>query len=169
MTNKQAILIEQVHVVKDFLVHYTSYRVLHQNFDELGNMGSREFWVHTINSHFYQAINLWSMVFGVNNKETHWKLLELPDDLKPRILADLDTDEKDYNDYWGKIREWRNKYSAHRVPGFLPETPDLKRARSIVFSYEKWLKDHDLIDFSFSEYEYKFCQEVENTIREILK
>jgi hypothetical protein len=161
---------EQIYILRDFLYHYASYRCLHQNFENLVKLGSQEFWVLTINAHYFEAINLWCMVFGTDNNETHWKKLGLCSDLKPLILTNLDLTNENYSLYWHSIIEWRNKYSAHRVPGFLKTTPDLKLARNVVIVYEEWLeKNVDFsISFSLELYEEKFLKEVEETVGKIL-
>lgn len=83
------------------------------------------------------------------------------------ILTELNLNDKAYDRYWKEITEWRNKYSAHRVPDFRSETPDLKMARTVIFIYENWLhKSMEVsFDFSLEDYEKKYCKEVEETIK----
>jgi len=110
------------------------------------------------------------MVFGTDKNEIHWKKLDLPQSLNSFILSELDISDNAFLNYWKEIRDWRNQFSAHRLPDVrLTRTPDLKMARNIVFVYEKWLKGFDLIGFSFEEYEREYCKNVEHTIREILE
>lgn len=168
MIFNEKVLTEQIYAVRDFLFHYSSYRILHQNFDALSNKGSDEFWAYTINAHYFQAINLWCMVFGTDNNEIHWKKLGLNQELRTLLVSELELSEKDYLLYWNKIIEWRNKFSAHRVPDFRTSTPtpDLKIARRIIFVYEKWLHKHVdfFLEFSLENYENDYCKKAETTI-----
>lgn len=167
MKYNEKVFTEQIYAVRDFLFHYSSYRILHQNFTILSKQSSDEFWVYTINAHYFQAINLWCMVFGTNNNEIHWKKLGLNQDLKTLIMSELDVSEKDYLLYWNEIINWRNKLSAHRVPNFRASVPDLKIARKIVFVYEKWLhKNMDIIfEFSLETYEDEYCKKAETILK----
>lgn len=172
MNSKEKIFVEQIYAVRDFLFHYSSYRILLQNFSDLSQKGSIEFCVFTINAHYFQAINLWCMVFGANNNEIHWKKLGLNKELGPSIIDEISITQAQYNSYWREVVDWRNKYSAHRVPSFLYSTdiPDLKIARSVIFIYEKWLSEHmDIsLEFTYEKYESDFIKEVKNTINTFL-
>lgn len=66
--------------------------------------------------------------------------------------------------------EWRNKYSAHRVPGFLKDTPELKIARSVVLIYEKWVasKIDAIVGFSLQQYEEEFKENLKEAIEKML-
>lgn len=60
---------------------YSKEEIRQQRFDDMmlkkkiGNQLSQEFWVYSINAHYFQAINLWCMVFGTDKNETHWRKL----------------------------------------------------------------------------------------------
>jgi hypothetical protein len=141
----------QYSILRDFLIHYSSFRELHKRYDSLVKLGTHEFWVYTINSHFLQAINLWCMVFGsYSSNATHWKNMALENDFKPVILEKLDLQSSQYDTYWSEVTSWRNKYSVHRETGFLKETPDLKLARSIVILYVDWVGNEIEAGNSFS-------------------
>ncbi|QYF82839.1 hypothetical protein KY492_00510 [Brevibacterium sp. PAMC21349] len=170
MNFNESVLSEQYEILRSFLYHYSSFRYLHQKFDNLCRFGSQEFWVYTINAHYFQSINLWCMIFGTDNNETHWKKLRLEGQLKPIILSKLELSEKDYDLYWNSLVEWRNKYSAHRVPGFIENTPDLKIARMVVFIYEDWVaRNIDAsVSFSLELYEENFKEELSFSISTML-
>lgn len=170
MNYNEKIFTEQMYILRDFLYHYRSYSVLHRNFDELSKISSQEFWVFTINAHYYQAINLWCMIFGTNKNETHWKKLGLSKEFTPIVLAAVDLTDKEYKNYWESVIEWRNKYSAHRVPNFREDTPDLKLARKVVLLYEEWVSENidDIISFSLELYEAEFEEEAEELIQNII-
>lgn len=170
MNYNEKVLNEQIYILRDFLFHYTSYRVLNQKFDELIKLGSQEFWVFTINAHYFQAINLWCMIFGTNNNETHWRKLGLSGEFTPEILKASGMTEKEYKYYWDSVVDWRNKFSAHRVPGFREASPDLKLARTISIAYEDWVDENisDSISFSLELYEANFEDELESTFKEII-
>lgn len=166
----EKLLAMQLSILRDFLIHYASFRELHKHFDELIESGTQEFWVYTINSHYLQAINLWCMVFGSNNSnETHWKNLGLEHDFKPVILNKFQMESSQYEKYWSKVTSWRNKYSAHRQPGFLTETPDLKLARNIVLLYIGWVLKHMEVgnSLSFELVEENYVNELTETINRI--
>lgn len=140
MNFNESVLDEQLEILKSFLCHYSSFRYLNEKFDNLCRFGSQEFWKYTIDAHYFQLINLWCMNFGTDENEIHWKKLGLDGDLKPITLSNIELSEKDYNLYWKSLKDWRNMYSAHRVPGFKEKTPDLKIARMVVFIYEDWVE-----------------------------
>src|SRR5690625_5213086 len=94
------VLKEQLFILRDFLFHYAIFKGLYRRFDELQNIRSQEFWVYTINAHFYQAINLWCMVFGANNNETHYKKLGITTELKAFIYSELNVTKEAYELYW---------------------------------------------------------------------
>jgi hypothetical protein len=169
MNYNEKVLTEQLYILRDFLFHYTSYRVLQQKFYELSKLGSQEFWICTLNAHYFQAINLWCMIFGSNNNETHWRKLGLPGELQPEILKATGMTENEYKNYWDSVIEWRNKYSAHRDPDFRESTPDLKLARTIVIAYENWVEENIDVIFSFSleMYEINFKDELETTLKDV--
>ncbi|QNK89412.1 hypothetical protein H7992_07025 [Sporosarcina sp. resist] len=162
------VLDEQLHTVRDFLFHYSSYRILLQNVEALLEKESCEFWVYTINAHYYQAINLWSMVFGTDSNEIHWKNIGLNPELGTLIISDLNLSEKEYYLYWKEITEWRNNSSAHRGPDFRRSTPTpgLETARNVIFVYEKWVNKHidPSLEFSFKKVEEEYCKDVEKII-----
>lgn len=163
---KKNILSEQIYCLKDFLFHYTSYRIINNNFDDLIKRGSIEFWIYTLNAHYYQSVNLWCMIFGSEKNEIHWKKLSLNQELESLINSEI----TDYTTYKEEVTKWRNKLSAHRNPNVRLVAPDLKKARQIVFIYEKWLhRDTDeSIKFFLQHYENKYAEEVEKTIKTIL-
>lgn len=63
------------------------------------------------------------------------------------------------------IGNQRNKYSAHRVPGFLKPTPELKLARRIAILYERWISGNidASISFFLESYEREFKCQLEET------
>ncbi|ULO04755.1 hypothetical protein H1230_16455 [Paenibacillus sp. 19GGS1-52] len=161
---------EQIHILRDFLFHYSGFRLLHQEFDNLIKFGSQDFWIYTINAHYLQAINLWCMVFGTNTNETHWKKLGLIGDFKSIILSSLELDDDTYTTYWESVKNWRNKYSAHRIPDFSEPTPDLKLARTVALLYEDWVSTNidDSINFSLKSYEVEFNEEIRKSFMYLL-
>lgn len=86
MNYNEKVLTEQVYILKEFLCHYASYKYLHEKFEYLCKFGSQEFWVFTINAHYFQSINLWCMVFGTDKNEVHWKNLGLNGEIKTLIV-----------------------------------------------------------------------------------
>ncbi|WP_079504500.1 hypothetical protein [Mesobacillus jeotgali] len=167
----EMVLSEQLYILRDFLFHYSSFSYLNNNFENFVNQhGSQEFWVLTINSHYFQAINLWCMIFGTNNNETHWRKLGDFGDFKPVILDRLKIEQNDYDLYWKSITDWRNQYSAHRVPGFLKPTPELKLARSVALVYEDWIsfKIDASISFSLELYEEEYKEKLDETFFSLL-
>jgi len=96
MKLNEAILNEQLNILKEFLCHYASYRELYNKFDELCNFGSQEFWVFTINAHYFQAINLLCMVFGTDSNEVHWKKLEVGLSFSEKLVTKLDISPSDF-------------------------------------------------------------------------
>ncbi|MDL4840355.1 hypothetical protein [Aquibacillus rhizosphaerae] len=167
------VLKEQLYILRDFLFHYESYRQINRSLEKLKNLGSQEFWVYTANAHYYQAINLWCMVFGTYNNETHYKKLGITKDLKAFIYSELKLNKDEYSYYWKKVTDWRNNHSAHRLPGRLDEVPELKMARNIVFVFEKWLKQNSIsvsdiiIGFSFQQYEKEFKRNLDITFEQL--
>lgn len=58
-----AILSEQVGILRDFLYHYVTYKELIRNYEFLN--GSNIFWKFTIDAHLMKAADNWCMVYGV--------------------------------------------------------------------------------------------------------
>ncbi|WP_139891986.1 hypothetical protein [Bacillus sp. D386] len=111
------------------------------------------------------------MIFGTDENEIHWKKLGLDGDLKPITLSNIELSEKDYNLYWKSLKDWRNMYSAHRVPGFKEKTPDLKIARMVVFIMKTGLKGILMQSVSYSSlklYEENFKEELNLSISTLL-
>lgn len=160
----QNVLDKQLFIIHDFLIHYASYKGLRENFDSLKQDGSKAFWVYTINAHYYQAINLWSMVFGSDKEETHWKRLGIESDFTSFMLPKLGIEKEEYDSYWKSIIDWRNNYSAHKNPhrSTLPPTPSLKLAREVALLFPDWINQnsfiHVIIDFKYENYEEEFIQ-----------
>lgn len=171
MSFNEKVFTEQIYILRDFLYHYESFRLLNQNFERLVGLGAQEFWVFTINSHYYQAINLWCMVFGANNNETHWKKTGIGCELKNLILTKLNMTEDEYLIYWTEVTNWRNQFSAHRVPDFRQPTPELKQAKAIVFIYEIWVKKYSdiCISFSLKSYEEEYLKEVNQLFTQLFE
>jgi hypothetical protein len=155
---KEDVFTEQIYILRDFLYHYVSYK----KFDSLIKLGSQEFWVFTINAHFYQAINLWCMVFGKRSNETHWSKLGIKE--KFSAFSAMEP----YKEYWEEITDWRNKNSAHRNPGTNLITPELKLARNIVYLYEEWKYKKIDRDYFLKSYEENFSKELNKTLVKLI-
>ncbi|MCQ6264512.1 hypothetical protein M1K46_02375 [Fictibacillus sp. WQ 8-8] len=170
MNYNEAILTEQYHTLKDFLFHYASFKFLHEKFEDITSYGSTEFWVYTINSHYYQAINLWCMIFGTEKNEIHWRKLGLNMEFTSIIISGLGIGIEDYQSYWKQLLDWRNQYSAHRVPGYRQETPDLKLARKVALLYEEWVATNidASVSFSLELYEENFKDELQESFHKLL-
>jgi hypothetical protein len=167
-TYDERVFNEQIFILKDFLYHYGSYKCILEEFDNLITLKSKEFWAFTVNAHYFQAVNLWCMVFGVDSNETHWRNLGLKEEFRPSLLSSLNLNDKDYRLYWSSVIDWRNQYLAHRVPGYLEKFPDLKLARSVVFAYEEWIGSKiDDIGFSLEIYEERSKQELKEYLSEL--
>lgn len=110
------------------------------------------------------------MIFGTNNNETHWRKLGDFGEFKHVILDKLNIEEKDYDFYWKSLTDWRNQYSAHRVPGFLKPTPELKLARRVALVYEDWISFNidASISFSLELYEEEYKLNLEETFLSLL-
>jgi len=125
---------------KDCIYHYCAYVELNKNLDHL--KGDREFWVYTCNAHFQMIIVSWSMIFGANSNETHWKNLRLDEnEFREYLLQKLKISQKTWQRYWEDMKNFRDKYVAHRSLNSTPTPPFFDNAIKAVLCLESWVRE----------------------------
>lgn len=56
----------------------------------------------------------WCKVFGANAEKTHWKVaVDDPSRFKGLLLRELNISEKEFQDYWREMMDFRNNVIAH--------------------------------------------------------
>lgn len=113
------IFMEVLPLIKDFLYHLASYRLLHAYLEHLPS--EREFWVYTCDAHLETATLTWCMVFGADSNETHWKKIfkGYNENAQKSFLVYLQAEsgitEDNFKKYWADITTFRNNYIAHKT------------------------------------------------------
>ncbi|MCE5343059.1 MAG: hypothetical protein LLF96_05635 [Eubacteriales bacterium] len=125
---------------KDFIYHYCTYIELYNNFDLL--KGDVEFWVYTTDAHFQMAIIRWCMIFGSDSNDTHWENLQLDKDkFKKRLLLELQITPEEWQRYWESMKDFRDKFVAHRSIEAIPSAPFFIIALKAVLCLENWVRE----------------------------
>lgn len=161
-------------LLKDFLYHLASYRVIRSTLNKFP--GEREFWVYTCDAHLKNAALVWCMVFGTDFNETHWKNIfkgynENANELFRKYLQDNSNIKKDdFQKYWESMKTFRNDYVAHKA-GYDKPVPVFDVACTIVFCFDSWLRkmiSPDSIDMpSFMQLFNEYQRDIKNTMQKI--
>jgi len=140
------IFAEQFPIVKRFLYHLIYYRELWAAYH--GLQSGSEFWAHTIDAHLLQAANLWCMVFGSQGcNHTHWKNLskgdteELQQSFRQGLFEQTDLTSEQWNQYWHDMKDFRDKYAAHRELNYDKPIPDFTIALKVAYYYDRWIRE----------------------------
>ncbi|NMP37329.1 MAG: hypothetical protein GX051_04285 [Clostridiales bacterium] len=169
------ILIDILPLIKDFLYHLASYRLINAYLDSLP--GEREFWVYTCNAHLETATLAWCMVFGSDSNETHWKKIfkGYNENAKKLFLTYLQAEssiaEDDFQKYWDDITTFRNNFIAHKA-SYKEPVPNFDSACTIVFCFSSWFHqqfENNCINFpNFKELFIEYQNDIEKTLLEII-
>jgi len=169
---RKEIFAEQLPLVDRFARHLLHHRIIKS---QLADHPRSLFWSETCDAHLLQASIYWCMVFGSHGpNRTHLRHLavdradELQASFRARVLAALGIDEAEWRSYWAEMRSFRDRYAAHREPGFNQPVPRFDRALEAAFVYEEWIRDvirPDVVDGPalrqlFTEWEQSVTAEV---------
>lgn len=128
-------------ILKDVLMHYESYRLIHDNLDNLSN---RIFWVLTLNSHIKESILMWCQVFGTRSNETHWKkafkIASDTDDVLNKMLIDLKITLEDWEEHHSKMVLFRNDFVAHYKESYNEAVPFMEKSIAMCIAYDKVMR-----------------------------
>ena len=145
MEYKSEIFVEQFSIVKRFAYHYVYYRELSQAYKESRLASS--FWTHSIDAHLLEAVIQWCMVFGADGRNPlHWKHLsqENSEELQESFRRDLPEHTGityfKFEQYWAEIKDFRDKYAAHREPQYSEPVPDFSLALRVAYFYDAWIR-----------------------------
>ena len=133
--------------VHSFALHLICSRVLRKQCQTYG-LEHDPFWVMTIDAHVLRAAIRWCNVFGADDtSDIHWKKLSaldrisLEDSFRKGVLKATNLDWGAWNDYWHEFTDFRNKYAAHRDPGFKSKVPNFDVALNVAYFYDQWIRD----------------------------
>jgi len=154
MAYQKEVFVQQLPLVDRFARHLIHYRVIRSN--PTSHWRRSWFWSDTYDAHLLQASMYWCMGFGSQGQNlTHLRHLavdradDLQNSFRDRLLADLRISESEWKAYWKEMLAFRNKYVAHREPGFKQPVPVFDRALETAFSYDEWVREvihPDLLD-----------------------
>ena len=118
MSYEPKVLTNQLPIVKWFIYHLIYYRVISTAYNE--RQMQNEFWTLTTDAHLLRATINWCMVFGAESNPTHWKRLSSAKSqahdqrFRDGLLMALGISGDQWLEYWTDMREFRDKYAAHR-------------------------------------------------------
>jgi hypothetical protein len=141
MSYDREVFFNQFRLVKWFVYHLTSYRVLHKAYNERQMVN--HFWAMTIDAHLLLASIYWCMVFGAYSNPTHWTKLARTklerQKFRTELYQSLRMSKAEYGKYWQDMTDFRNKYAAHR-DGFTDPVPNFDTALKVAFFYYDWVQ-----------------------------
>jgi hypothetical protein len=161
-------------LLKDFQYHLCSYREICSVFNDLP--GDPEFWIYTCDAHLKMASISWCMVFGAESNSTHWKKLALDNNtidisLKEYVMAKTGVNEKDYDDYWGKMVSFRNYFVAHKKD-FNNSVPYFEFGEKIVEYFDQWIRNliyPDVLDYPTLDHIWdEYLREIRMTLSQVI-
>jgi len=134
----------QVPLSKWFIYHLIYHRVISLAYK--ARQMQNEFCTLTSDAHLLNAAVYWCMVFGTDSNTTHWKQL-LPgkshaavQSFRQGLLEKLSISEDSWRQYWESMKDFRDKYAAHRELRFTSPIPNLDIALDVVFYYDQWVR-----------------------------
>ncbi|MGE1163213.1 hypothetical protein ACQJ0Y_07890 [Peribacillus simplex] len=142
------ILIRQVPILRDFLYHYSTYKELIHNVENLS--GPKLFWKFTADAHLLTFVNYWCMVFGSKGNPTHYSKVDFTEEydyvpFQEYFLEALDMTHEDYEKYWQAMKGFRDKFSAHREIGYKEPVPYFDIAHKVALHYVSWLEKYNIM------------------------
>lgn len=134
----------QYQVIVSFIHHLAYYRVLKRCYDE--SRQESEFWTRTIDAHLLRAIIDWSMVFGADSNQVHWKKVAIDDEaqchFRRHLLYVIGLTKEQWDTYWSDMTTFRNDFAAHRIVApVYPSVPNMDRALLIATTYDDWFRN----------------------------
>ena len=136
----------QFPIVKRFIYHYVFHKELSRAYKKL-NLES-EFWTLTIDAHLLQSSIHWCMVFGAKGcNPTHWAHLSdgdvrsLQEQFRKGLINSVDITFDEWEEYWQKMKNFRDQYVAHRELNFNSPVPRFTLALNIAYFYDRWIRD----------------------------
>lgn len=143
----EKVFVRQFPIVKWFIYHLICYRQVKSCEDDFKST----FWAFTGDAHLRAATIYWCMVFGSHtNNPTHWKNLvrdegdlpELRAGFRKAVLSQTGFTDDQWDEYWQKIVDFRNRYVAHLdLGGFKDVVPLFDKAMDVAFAYDDWIRD----------------------------
>ncbi|MEW6660446.1 MAG: hypothetical protein AB1424_17510 [Thermodesulfobacteriota bacterium] len=168
----------QIPILKKFVYHLIYQRELNYLHKEF-NIQS-EFWVHTMDAHLRDACIHWCMVFGSDKSNpTHWKNLfdsetkKEEDSFRQALFKEVGFDKQTWNEYWNNMKNFRDKYVAHREVDFKAPVPYLNKALEVAFVFDDWVRGFisyiDLEDNIYTYFEELPLRKSAEKLREYVK
>ena len=144
MSYEPKVLSEQLLIVKRFIYHLTYHRGISAAYKE--RQMQNEFWTLTSDAHLLHATINWCMVFGSHSNPTHWKRLSrtktpIHDQLfRDGLVTALGISGVDWQKYWTSMKDFRDKFAAHRELEFGKPVPNFDMALKVAFYYDQWVR-----------------------------
>jgi hypothetical protein len=145
MNYEQDVFMHQYSIVDCFIYHLTYHRTLNKGYTE--RRLHNRFWHMTIEAHLFAATMNWCMVFGSHGcNQTHWKQLSsneqegLAKSFREGLFQELDLDQITWDQYWKSIKDFRDKFVAHREIHFSEPVPNFDTALDVAYYYDKWVR-----------------------------
>lgn len=162
-------------LLKDFLYHLASYRMIFSVLDKLPD--ECEFWTYTCNAHLERAVLVWCMVFGTDSNETHWKNIfkgyneDANESFMKYLQDNSNITKNDFRKYWKSMKDFRNDYVAHKA-GYDKPVPVFNDACTVVFCFDDWIRkmiSPDIIDMpSFKQLFDKYQKDINITLQKLI-
>jgi hypothetical protein len=140
MSYELKVFVNQLEIVKRFINHLVYHRVIRTLYIE--RQMQNEFWTLTSDAHLIRATINWCMVFGTDSNPTHWKRLSSNkyEQFRDGFLVNLGISSDQWLQDWTSMRDFRDKYAAHRELDFDSPVPNFDTALKVAFYYDDWVR-----------------------------
>lgn len=120
--------------------HFARYLSYHRAFNKYKGTLKLNFWIATYNNALDLAVLSWFHLFGYHNDDLHWKkVIDDKRKFKDELYNYLNIREDEFNAYWEKIKEYRDKDIAHFEIRPMRDIPEMSIALKAVNYYYKVL------------------------------
>ncbi|MBM4275174.1 MAG: hypothetical protein FJ126_04225 [Deltaproteobacteria bacterium] len=146
----------------------------------------QNYWILIFNNFLDISILEWCKIFGSKIEPTHWRsLVDNHDSFRLGLLKALDIDNSNWDDYWRRVKNYRDKFVAHHEnsPGIThyPELDNIIKSSFYYYSYliEKlreigiYYEPDDLSDYyehflrqasKFADMSYQVTKDIEEKV-----
>lgn len=165
-----AVFSRQYPVLRDFVYHYIEYKELHSLYQEYKDGNS--FWKYILDANLLQATIYWCMIFGADSSNPiHWKNLNtdkkdfIREDFRKNLLSSLNIKEKQWDNYWKEVVNFRDKFVAHRELNFNEPVPYFDTAFKVALFYDEWVRKLIYPDYMEDDLLRVMAEDIKREIR----
>ncbi len=140
--DEREILLRRVAIkCKDFARQLSYHRAFKKYANSLKQ--STYFWKTVYNNAIDLAVLDWFHLFGYHNDDLHWKnTVGNIEKFRNELFCHLSLSRDEFNEYWVKIKEYRDKDIAHIEVRPVSNVPEMTAAlKAVGFYYEFTLKE----------------------------